>query len=335
MQRLVELQPLQKVPAKRRLNIVRSQRNSQALFGVGLINQISSDQLIDMATRSVQQFGDQAGRIPAITNSEGVMIGIGRFGWRGQSQSLGGFVSEACAIELGLETNAKAQSPDPNEPKYRPNAIDMTDQQTRQLTAFVASLPAPQQVLPATPEGRMKVAHGQQMFNSTGCANCHVRSVGNVQDLYSDMLLHDMGESLADPVAASTPVPLETIRSAQFVELTSRIPRSAGGYYAPPPPTDLVDLRGPQKGETLADVRRRRLQNERLLATAKREWRTPPLWGVADSAPYLHDGRAQTLVEAIAAHGGQARQSMSRFFASPIDDRLAIIDFLNTLKAPR
>jgi len=24
------------------------------------------------------------------------------------------------------------------------------------------------------------------------------------------------------------------------------------------------------------------------------EWRTPPLWGVADSAPYLHDGRAAT-----------------------------------------
>ena len=31
------------------------------------------------------------------------------------------------------------------------------------------------------------------------------------------------------------------------------------------------------------------------------EWRTPPLWGVADSAPYLHDGRAATLEAAILA----------------------------------
>src|SRR5262249_27869616 len=34
------------------------------------------------------------------------------------------------------------------------------------------------------------------------------------------------------------------------------------------------------------------------------EWRTPPLWGVADSVPYMHDGRAKTLEEAIKFHGG-------------------------------
>ncbi|MGB7347706.1 MAG: di-heme oxidoredictase family protein, partial [Pirellulaceae bacterium] len=38
----------------------------------------------------------------------------------------------------------------------------------------------------------------------------------------------------------------------------------------------------------------------------QREWRTPPLWGVADSAPYLHDGRAKTLHEAVLWHGGEA-----------------------------
>jgi CxxC motif-containing protein (DUF1111 family) len=34
------------------------------------------------------------------------------------------------------------------------------------------------------------------------------------------------------------------------------------------------------------------------------EWRTAPLWGVADSGPYLHDGRANSLAEAIELHGG-------------------------------
>ena len=37
-----------------------------------------------------------------------------------------------------------------------------------------------------------------------------------------------------------------------------------------------------------------------------REFITAKLWGVADTAPYLHDGRALTLNEAILLHGGAA-----------------------------
>ena len=40
----------------------------------------------------------------------------------------------------------------------------------------------------------------------------------------------------------------------------------------------------------------------------RQEWRTPPLWGFRDSAPYLHDGRAKNLEEAVALHGGQAKR---------------------------
>lgn len=65
------------------------------------------------------------------------------------------------------------------------------------------------------------------------------------------------------------------------------------------------------------------------------EWRTPPLWGVASSAPYLHDGRAATLVEAIELHGGEAREVTRKFrevLSEP--DRQAIVAFLQTLRAP-
>ena len=50
-------------------------------------------------------------------------------------------------------------------------------------------------------------------------------------------------------------------------------------------------------------------------AIRARVWLTWPLWGLADSAPYLHDGRALTIDDAIRAHGGEAqaaRASMSR-----------------------
>jgi CxxC motif-containing protein (DUF1111 family) len=64
------------------------------------------------------------------------------------------------------------------------------------------------------------------------------------------------------------------------------------------------------------------------------EWRTPPLWGVADSAPYMHDGRAETLEEAIKLHGGQAKQSARRFGELPVEEQRQLIAFLKTLRAP-
>lgn len=64
------------------------------------------------------------------------------------------------------------------------------------------------------------------------------------------------------------------------------------------------------------------------------EWRTPPLWGVADSAPYLHDGRSPTLDDAVARHGGEADGVTRRFLALPPGDREAILAFLGTLRAP-
>ncbi len=64
------------------------------------------------------------------------------------------------------------------------------------------------------------------------------------------------------------------------------------------------------------------------------EWRTPPLWGVRDSAPYLHDGRAETLEQAIAFHGGEAKTTADRFFGLPPHKRRQVLAFLNTLGAP-
>lgn len=64
------------------------------------------------------------------------------------------------------------------------------------------------------------------------------------------------------------------------------------------------------------------------------EWRTPPLWGVHDSAPYMHDGRAETLLEAITMHEGESEGTRDRFLALPLEDRQAVIEFLHTLVAP-
>ena len=67
---------------------------------------------------------------------------------------------------------------------------------------------------------------------------------------------------------------------------------------------------------------------------APEEWKTPPLWGVADSAPYLHDGRASDLETAITQHQGAAETVTEAYEALGSEDRQALLAFLKTLKAP-
>lgn len=71
-----------------------------------------------------------------------------------------------------------------------------------------------------------------------------------------------------------------------------------------------------------------------LVAIAQ-EWRTPPLWGVRDSGPYLHDGRAETLDAAISQHAGEAETVVAAWHALNEDERAAMDSFLRSLVAPR
>ena len=69
-------------------------------------------------------------------------------------------------------------------------------------------------------------------------------------------------------------------------------------------------------------------------AATPREWRTPPLWGFRDTAPYLHDGRARNLEEAVALHDGQGEASALRFRKMSDLERSQVETFLNSLVAP-
>jgi len=62
-----------------------------------------------------------------------------------------------------------------------------------------------------------------------------------------------------------------------------------------------------------------------------REMRTSPLWGLRASAPYLHDGRARTVDEAIAAHDGEGKVSRDRYMKFTPAQKKQLSDFLMTL----
>jgi len=65
--------------------------------------------------------------------------------------------------------------------------------------------------------------------------------------------------------------------------------------------------------------------------TTEAEWRTAPLWGVSHSGPWLHDGRAPTLIDAILLHGGEGQASRDAFTDLPTLQRQDIIEFLRHL----
>ncbi|MBX9623280.1 MAG: c-type cytochrome [Gemmataceae bacterium] len=147
---------------------------------------------------------------------------------------------------------------------------------------------------PVEADGGDEAARGKELFREVGCAVCHVPNMGGVKGVYSDFLLY----TLDDPPA----------------------PGGGGGgdddygvRQAPP----QLNLPGRPEDEPKPG-----------------EWKTPPLWGVADSAPYLHDGKAPTLHAAILAHKGDAKAVTARFQALPAHDKAALLAFLGTLKAP-
>ena len=63
-----------------------------------------------------------------------------------------------------------------------------------------------------------------------------------------------------------------------------------------------------------------------------REYRTPPLWGLSSTGPpYMHDGSAGSVAEAIEAHDGEALESLEAYSALAVRDLRALVAFLESL----
>lgn len=60
-------------------------------------------------------------------------------------------------------------------------------------------------------------------------------------------------------------------------------------------------------------------------------YRTPMLWGLKDTAPYLHDGRAETIEQAILGHHNEAEFSSQGFLALTPGSKADLLNYLDTL----
>ncbi len=273
-----------------------SRRLPPPVFGVGLIEAIRDETILALADPEDEDGDGISGRpnwiqppgwVPYAEPGGGPGLQLGRFSRKAQVSSLLEQVVSAYHQDMGLTTeflpveNTNLQGGPGTRAVDRVADPEVPSTEVEAVLEYIRML-AP----PAAGAMTERRARGQELFGSTGCAVCHVPALPTgphriraldttTAQLYSDLLLHDMGEELAD----------------------ERPDGSATG----------------------------------------REWRTAPLWGLrvmrdflAGDAFLLHDGRAESVEDAIGYHGGEASASRDAFLALEADDQRALLDFVES-----
>ncbi|WP_317932031.1 di-heme oxidoredictase family protein [Halioxenophilus sp. WMMB6] len=116
-------------------------------------------------------------------------------------------------------------------------------------------------------------------------------------------------------------------------ETQPRLPNSGDQVEVPL----YSDLKRHQLGNNLAEPTKEPQKDDGGNAVADTLFLTRPLWGVADTAPWMHDGRALSLDAAIKMHKGEASEangSIDSYLALAESEQEAIRAFLSSLRLP-
>lgn len=285
---------------------VVARRRTTPLFGLGLVDAVDNRTLEDLAARQRRTQPDTAGRVNLVTDLRTGRPTQGRFGWKAQVGSLYDFAVDAYKEEIGITTGGFTI----------PGAVDSSGQP---LTFPFAR----------TSDGR---------------------SVSEENAPQGDVSLLAF-----DPVPGPDDNDDEdSIRFADFMRMLAPPPRnrsvgdtSAGeavfnrigcaNCHLPSLTTGRSSIRAlnqvtfqPYSDFLVHDMGS--LGDGIEAGTARgREMRTAPLWGLRTQPSFLHDGRAQTVDQAIRMHDGQGRDSTRRYANLGSADKQALMKFLNSL----
>ncbi len=250
------------------------------LFGAGLVEAIPDEQLLALEDPVDRDRDGVSGRAAIVVDVATGTRRVGRFGWKAQHATLLAFSGDAYRNEMGITNDLfpresafgvsaeQMRSCDPF-----PDPEDRRDPRTgrRGIDNFEAFM----KFLAPAPRGAVTdaAAGGEPLFTAVGCASCHVPRLTtgpsshpafnrrNV-DLFSDLLLHDVGTG--DGIAQGSAEPSE-IRTPALWGLRLRRPLLHDGSAV-----TLADAIARHAGE--ADLSRRtferltRDERERLLA---------------------------------------------------------------------
>lgn len=294
------------------------ERNAPHTLGLGAVQRLAEEMTASLrATRGEAIYYAQASRLPQTLKlqAKGVSFGaitahpdgsvdlskahgvlpdlvVRPFGWKSGQSSIRDFVRDGFQRHHGLQTNEETSvGSGPNWDKDGDQSSnEIAPGMLSTVTIYLALLEVPVMITPKDPALLERHGSGWETFHAIGCGDCHRQSLG-----LEDPLLK-ITEKLSVNVLTEGEEPRP--RRDVFVHDENNVGT---------PVFLFSDLRLHAMGPELAEGR----------ATANGVppdvFLTRSLWGVADTAPYLHDGRARTLDEAILAHGGEAETSRKAF----------------------
>jgi len=328
------------------------ERNPRALVGAGLIELVGREISSELAgQRDALIASAKAARAPRRSEltSKGISFGfltarldgtldtsevsgidadllVRPFGWKGRAATIRELVESELATHHGMQSEhfvataseAMKGSGPTEDPDGDGVIAEITEGQVSALTAYLAmqEVPTIEPPLYLQEWGKPNIHfqplwnEGVVLFRELGCATCHVPEL-------------ELSSTVFTLPARSGKATLRVDLAAEGAE--PRIKPPADGRVVL---RAFTDLKRHDLGEFVADAFSER-------GRRPSEFVTPPLWGLARSRPYLHDGRAPTLEDAIMMHRGEAEASSSAYFALPEDGRAAVRVFLTSLTRAR
>ena len=233
------------------------------------------------------------------------------FGRKGEFPTVRAFDEGAMVFHIGMQNVDTFGFGDPDGDGV-PN--ELTTGQMSALHIFLTTTERPFQKALNSQSRR-----GRTIFNRIGCADCHVP---NINTFTRNLEYRVPGE--ADPFYS--------------VDLSGGLTQFAtnrrGGITVPTFSDYKRHNMGSRLAETAHFLSTPNCDRASGAAITNCNFITMKLWGAADTAPYLHDGRALTLFEAIALHGGEAQRVRDRYLALSKGAQDALLSYLGTLKNP-
>jgi CxxC motif-containing protein (DUF1111 family) len=188
-----------------------SPRVGQQVIGLGLIDALSEESILANADEFDADNDGISGRANYVWNEITNSTSIGKFGWKANQPSLRQQVADAFNGDMGLTSSIFGNQncpPGQDDCNNYPNGgtPEVIDSQLDDVVFYQSAL--------AVPKRRkfmeQNVLEGKVLFNESDCVKCHAKNFttgtssenshveGIVIHPFSDFLLHDMGEALAD-----------------------------------------------------------------------------------------------------------------------------------------
>lgn len=190
-------------------NAMTSPRLGMPVYGLGLLECIPDEQILAYAD-PYDRDGDKISGRPnyAIEQKTGKTL-LGRFGWKANTATLLDQCADAFTNDMGITHYlhpVDLSYGQPNGEKDNKKPVELSDYDLDAVVFYARTLAVP------APRGldRKDVKEGARHFIDLGCSKCHVPSMKTGENkyckalsnqtiyAYTDMLIHDMGEGLAD-----------------------------------------------------------------------------------------------------------------------------------------